>query len=182
MNRWVVAGVVVLLTATSGMLFVGGLAPGVQTGGPPDGATPAANDASTESTPPSSDDVDGSAAATTTTASTPSEPDYDFAIQRVANCGMTCRDVTARLANAGSQTRENVRVTTKVYADGDLLWTGKRNVGALAPGEADTLTKRVDVGLSGAMKIRNNGGYVTIVTVVRSDGATTRFSERRKAA
>ena len=193
MNRRVAGVLVVLLAAaTASILLVGGLGLGESPGAQSDGTTSAtsdttATDATTDRTAPGGD-ANGSAAETTETpptatpTTTATAPNYDFTIERVEECGTTCRDVTARLANAGAATRRNVRVTTKVYADGDLLWRGNETVGALAPGEAHTSTKRVKLGFSGAMKIRNNGGYVTIVTVVESDGGTTRFSDRRKVA
>lgn len=192
MSRRVVGAVVVLLVAatTGGVLFVGGLGPGESPSSPTDespadstGTTTA--DATTEETAASGGTGETGGGNNTTTGTTTETSDssaYRFTIQSIEKCGTTCRDVTARLANAGADERTNVRVTTKLYADGDLLWSGTETVGALAPGEAHTSTKRVDVGLSGGMKIQNNDGYVTIVTVVRSDSGTTRFSERRKVA
>lgn len=193
MSRRVVGALVVVLVAgaAGGVLFVGGLGLGESPSAPADGSPTDSEvtttaDATTGETASGGGGTDGTGAGTdrtTATATETADPSgYDFTIEQVEKCGTTCRDVTARLANAGATERTDVRVTTRVYADEGLLWTGNETVGALAPGEAHTSTKRVDVGLSGGMKIQNNDGYVTIVTVVRSDEGTTRFSERRKVA
>ncbi|MFC4551763.1 MULTISPECIES: hypothetical protein [Halorussus] len=107
---------------------------------------------------------------------------FRLRITSVEKCGSTCRDVTATLKNRREADRHDVRVETKVYADDDLLWSGEETVGTLAGKDTHTTTKRVKVGFSGAMKIKSNGGYVTIVTVIRSDVGTTKFSKRRKVA
>ena len=127
--------------------------------------------------------------ATTTAASespdatrTDADSGYALDVRSIDSCGSACRDVTAALINEGSAARRNVTATTKVYADGDLLWSGDESVGTLSAGESHVSTKRVRVGFSGGMKIRANDGYVTIVTVVRSNSGTTELSERRKVA
>ena len=133
-------------------------------------------------------EVAGAGNETTTTAvsdssgATPADASSGYAldIRSIEKCGSTCRDVTAALTNEGASARRNVTATTEVYADGDLLWSGNESVGTLSAGESHASTKRVRVGYAGGMKIRANDGYVTIVTVVRSDDGTTEFSERRK--
>ncbi|MFC4448852.1 hypothetical protein [Halorussus aquaticus] len=180
MNRRLLAAAVVLLgTVGGGVLFADGAIPGAS---PSDGTTPSAETTDTEAgaSPTGTDSSDSDAGGTTT--GTTDDREYAFTILTVEKCGSTCRDVTARLDNTGGTPRENVRVTTKMYADDELLWSGTQTVGTLGPGESHTSTKRVDVGFSGGMAISANDGYVTIVTVVRSDSGTTRFSERRKVA
>jgi len=175
----------VVLAAGAGALVVTDLPPGEPPGpGAGDVTTTDAGDSTTnvnDSEEESADDSDESTpTVTSTTDDSPSS--YDFTIENIEECGSTCRDVTAVLANTGDETRRNVRVTTKVYADGDLLWSGNETVGTLDPEAAHTSTKRVNVGFAGGMKIQDNDGYVTIVTVIRSDDGTVRFSERRKVA
>lgn len=186
MKRTVLAAAaVVVLAAAVGAsaLFVGGPsdsgdAPG-PIGGGGDGTTTAADGSDDSSGDDSSgSDGDGSSDETTDSTSTP----YRFDIVNIEKCGDTCRDVTATLANTGQETRQNVRVTTEVYADDDLLWTGNETVGTLEPEESHTSTKRVKLSYWDGIKIKNNDGYVTIVTVVRSDSGTVRFEERRKVA
>lgn len=183
-----VAAVVVLAAVVgAGALFVGGPSGSGDVPGPIGGD----GDATTTTTTTVADDADdssgddssssdggGGSDETTTDSSAP----YRFAIVNVEECGDTCRDVTATLTNTGQETRQNVRVTTEVYADGDLLWTGNETVGTLEPDEAHTSTKRVKLSYWDGIKIKNNDGYVTIVTVVRSDTGTVRFEERRKVA
>ncbi|WP_435180318.1 hypothetical protein [Halorussus sp. AFM4] len=184
MNRGVVDGevavavVVLLSVAAGGALFADGGVLGEPSDAPADEATTATTTGNAGS-PTRDDTSDGSAENGT---ATPAGPRYAFAIESVESCGSTCQDVTARLDNTGRAVREDVRVATRVYADGDLLWSGNETVGRLGPDESHTSTRRVDVGFSGGLAISANGGYVTIVTVVRSEDGTARFAERRKVA
>lgn len=185
MNRTVlaVAGVVVLAAVGAGALFVGGPFGSGDAPGPIGGdgaATTTAADGSDDGSGDGSSGSDGGDSSKGTTSS--SSAPYRFDIVNIEKCGDTCRDVTAKLTNTGQATRQNVRVTTKVYAADDLLWTGNETVGTLEPDESFTSTKRVKLSYWEAMKVKNNDGYVTIVTVVRSDGGTVRFEERRKVA
>lgn len=176
-----VAVAVALAVVAGGLWFVGGSLPG-GTPGEVD-ATPAPDSTLTSDTAETEagtavESGTGDAGGT----GEPTGSDYTFSIERIERCGGTCRDVTARLSNAGRETRRNVSVVTKVLADGDLLWSGNESVGTLAPGESHTSTRRVEVGFAGGLKIRANDGYVAIVTVVRSDAGTARFEDRRKVA
>lgn len=163
----VLAGVVVaaLVAATGAGPALGG-----ETTTTP-AATPAAADAPAPAT---------TAPGTTTAGG--SEPAWSFGVDSIESCGGTCRDVTATLANNASTTREGVTVTTRVYADGEELWSGTNDVGTLEPGESNTATRRVDVGYAGALAIEANDGYVTVETVVRWDSGTTTFEERKQVA
>lgn len=109
-------------------------------------------------------------------------PGWSFGIDSIEACGNTCRDVTATLENTGDTTRENVTVTTEMYAGEDLLWKGTNRVGRLEPGENNTATRRVDVGFDGAVAIQSNDGYVTVRTVVSHDGGRTVFENRKQVA
>lgn len=187
MNRGVLLVVVLGVGLVgAGVLFIGGPLPDVTADAGADGpatATPAeeSNPEPTQSDGPDStgDAGDSNAEGTTTRAE---NPGYGFTIETIEKCGSTCRDVTARLANSGSETRRAVRVTTKMYAGDDLLWSGNETVGTLDAGESHVSTKRVQVGFGGGMAIKSNDGYVTIVTIIDSASGTTRFSERRKVA
>jgi hypothetical protein len=167
-SRAVLAVVAVVAVVGGGVLFIGDSVPGETL----DFDSTTESETQTES-------GDGSSNTENTT-ETATRSGYDFVIENIEKCGTTCRDVTARLTNDDSSARQNVSVTTKIYADEDLLWSGNETVGALDSGKSHRSTDRVDVGFSGSMAIRANDGYVTIVTVVESDEGTTRFSERRK--
>lgn len=178
MNRGVVVAVVTVVALVGGgVLFVNGSTPGETPSSATNGATtstmaePTDSEASTES-------GDGVERPTETATSS----GYGFVIENIEKCGNTCRDVTAKLTNDGPEARRNVRVTTKMFADDTLLWSGNETIGTLDSGESHVSTKRVDVGFSGGMAISANDGYVTIVTIVESAGGTTQFSERRKVA
>ncbi|WP_276280571.1 hypothetical protein [Halorussus caseinilyticus] len=187
MNRSVLVAVVVLLGVGGGVLYVNGSGPGGTLDSPDGDGTTGAETATATTTddgaegPATETVADGGDADRTGTATT-GDSNYAFSILRVEKCGNTCRNVTARLSNTGATARENVRVTTEMYADDQLLWSGNESVGTLSVGESHTSTERVDVGFTGGLAISANDGYVTIVTVVESDGGTTRFSDRRKVA
>ena len=107
---------------------------------------------------------------------------FTVSVGRIEECGNTCRDVTASITNNGGNPRPNVTVSTEIYAGGDRVWEGRRELGTLAPDETKTRTERVDVGFLGAAKIKGDGGNVTIVTTVDwSDGSAT-YRERRSVA
>ena len=140
-------------------------------------ATPtAATPAPTPTATPSA--ADAPTAATTTETG----PGWSFAVDSIESCGGTCRNVTATLRNNGSATREGVTVTTRIYADGEQLWSGTNDVGTLAAGASNTASRRVDVGIVGGAAIQANDGYVTVETVVRWDGGTTTFRQRQQVA
>ena len=169
--------VLAVLAVAGGLAFASGIlsdAPLSDSDG--GGSTATTDDAATE--PAGSNAVRRDAATETRGA----DSRYDFAIERVESCGTTCRNVTARLTNEGSEPRENVRVTTVLYADGQRLWSGNETVGRLAAGETHTSTRRVRLGLGEAASIQGNDGYVTIVTLVRTDDTVVRFEDRRKVA
>jgi hypothetical protein len=183
-RRALVAVVVFLGVAGAGVLFVGGSDLGGDFGGSDATDAPSATVSSQTTVAESASDTvrETNEQNDETPPTTTTDSEYAFTIERVENCGNTCRDVTARLTNSGGEPRENVRVATTVLADGEMLWSGNETVGTLASGQSHVSTERVEVGFSGGLQLRANDGYVTIVTEVRSENGTTRFSERRKVA
>ncbi|WP_135829604.1 hypothetical protein [Halorussus halobius] len=190
------ARALVVLAAVAGLVLVGGPAAGDFLSGLADrdsasgaaDSTPTAgrSDATTDGRAGAGTDGTGTAddapAGDAETRTPGSDSRYDFAIQRVESCGTTCRNVTARLSNEGSEPREDVRVTTAIYAEDDLLWRGNETVSRLAGGETYTSTRQVTLGLGEAATIQGNDGYVTIVTLVRSPDGVVRFEDRRQVA
>ena len=163
--------VLVIAVLLVGGTFAFGVGPFGGEGGPAaESTTPTATDGGSES------DAGGSA----------NGPDhvrpFTVSVDRVEECGNTCRDVTASLTNNGGNPRESVTVTTEIYAGEDRVWKGGRDLGTLAPDETETRTHRVDVGYLGGAKIKGNGGTVTVVTTVDwSDGSAT-YREQRTVA
>ncbi|MBX0322939.1 hypothetical protein EGH21_07850 [Halomicroarcula sp. F13] len=104
---------------------------------------------------------------------------FTIDIRSIEKCGETCRDVTVAITNNGGNARENVTVTTNIYAGNDTVWNAEESVGTLASDASRTETKRIDVGLVGGAKIKQNDGEITIETVVRWEGGSATFSERR---
>lgn len=107
---------------------------------------------------------------------------FTLDIRDIQECGRTCRDVTVALTNNGGNPRENVTVTTTIYAGEDAVWEGEEPVGTLDSDETTVRTERVDVGLVGGAKIERNDGRVTIETVVRWDGGSASYHEQRQVA
>lgn len=120
-------------------------------------------------------------APTTSPAAGPAAPrPYSLRIDAIESCGTTCRDVTATLANQADESRRNVTVVTRIYADGDLLWTESERVGTLTSGETHTATARVELSLTDALAVEGNDGYVTVERTVRSDDGTAVLTRRRQ--
>lgn len=107
---------------------------------------------------------------------------FTIDIRNIEKCGETCRDATVAITNNGGSARENVTVTTNIYAGNDTVWSGEESVGTLASDATSTETKRIDVGFAGGAKIKQNDGQITIETVVRWEGGSATFSEQRDVA
>jgi hypothetical protein len=156
------------------------VAPGALFGsGLPDGS------ADNETTPTATVTPDAPTSTETGTATAAERP-FGFTVDRIEECGRTCRDVTATVTNQQSTEASDVTVETRIYAgngtDGDPVWTGERAIGDLAAGESATNTTRVDLGLSDAVAIESEDGWITIETTVSSDGETMTITERRQVA
>jgi archaellum component FlaF (FlaF/FlaG flagellin family) len=105
---------------------------------------------------------------------------FNFRIQEVSKCGLTCRDVTVTAVNNGDTTAENVTVQTRLKADGEVVWRGSENVQKLEPGESTTVTKRVRLGMFELWQVEQNDGFVTAKTTVSWDDGRERFSNRQR--
>jgi hypothetical protein len=118
-----------------------------------------------------------------TTATSEPEPAFAFTIDRIEECGETCRDVTSTLANDGAPARD-VTVYTRIYVgngtDGDVVWEGRERVGALDAGASYTTTKRVELSFADALAVQNAGGWITVQTTIQSDEKTVTDTERRQ--
>lgn len=132
----------------------------------------------------SSDDAeaDGSSGDDESDDSAPERTVRPFTIdtKQIEQCGNTCRDVTVSLTNNGDHTREGITVTTRMYAADDRIWRGEKSVGTLGSDESTTRTARVKIGFVDAAKVKQNGGTVTIETVVRWQGGSETFREQRQ--
>ena len=113
---------------------------------------------------------------------TPPAYDFQFRIVNTESCGNTCRDVTVRLTNGGTETATGVSATSRILVKGDQIWTGTEDIGTVDAGESVTRTKRVKLGVFDAAKVQQNGGYVTIETTVTWDDGSRTFTQRVKAA
>lgn len=98
-------------------------------------------------------------------------------VGRVAACGPTCRDVTARLHNDGAVDLTNVQVYTTISAGDEIVWVDADRVGTVAAGDSYTTTKRIQVGHGEILTIHSNDGFVTVETVVEADQGSTVVTE-----
>jgi hypothetical protein len=167
MVRLVALGVVLLVVAS-------GLGPGVSTAA----ESPTVNDATIDSAAQHAP----TSAAADSAANRSDDRQFDFRIQRVSDCGFTCRDVTITATNTGDATAENVTVQTQLATGERAVWRGSESVAELGPGESTTVTKRVTVGYFDALAVLGNGGDVTANTTVTWDSGSETFTERRKVA
>lgn len=116
-----------------------------------------------------------------------SSPPFTFAIDRIENCGTTCRDVTVTLNNEQSTSASDVTVYTRIYAgnttDEDaIVWQGKEAVGAMDANSSVTRTQRVSLTYGEAYTVQQHDGWITVVTTVQSANETVTFQERRDVA
>lgn len=116
-----------------------------------------------------------------------SGPAFSFLVERIEQCGQTCRDVTVTLTNEQNRTAANVTVYTRIYAgnstaEGDRVWQGKQEVGTMEPESSFTGTERVQLSYREGYAIKQQDGWITIVTTVQSADTTLTFRERRDVA
>lgn len=172
-----VIGVGAVALVALALAFSAGVGPFGPDGGSdfPSSSSPAADDEG------SSSGGSGGGAST----ETPQGP-FDFDIGSVEECGQTCRDVTATLVNQQERRATGVSVYTRIHAgrgtDGDVVWEGTYDVGALGAGASETETQRVELGYFDALKVQNQDGWITIVLAIDTDRRTVTFQERRDVA
>ena len=185
-TKVLVAVVAVALVAT-GVAFTGVLGPSGGDGGGefPTASAPESGSGGSSSAGGGGGGSGGSSDDGGTATPTP-EPPFDLDVDSVESCGQTCRDVTATLENQQDRRATGVTVYTRVYAgrgtDGDVVWEGNRDVGALDAGGTDTATQRMEIGYFDALAIKGEDGWITIVLTIETDSQTVRFQERRDVA
>ena len=198
MKRPLLAAAVVLL------LVGGGIGAAFVTGFGPFSGGPDGGDQSTESFPtqtqtstPSGGDTGGSDGETSggdgetsdsddadSTAESSSTPPFTVTIDRIEECGQTCRDVTSTLTNQQETDATGVTVYSRIFvgnstASDDEIWRGSQQVGALAAEESFTATRRVELSYSEAFAVQQADGWITIQTTIQTDQRTLTYTERR---
>lgn len=134
------------------------------------------------------DDGDASSGTSDSTATPTETPPFSFTIDTIEECGQTCRDVTATLNNQQDDTATGVTVFIRIFAgedntdSEDLVWEGKEEAGTLEAGGSHTTTERVELSLQEANKIKQNDGWITILTTVKSDDTTVTFRDSEQVA
>jgi len=198
MNRTslIAGGIVLIVAAAVGAAMVAGVSPtsavvnGVTDGEPTDDdrETTVVTTSRTTTTGESTTTADGTtvddgSSATTTTETTTADPPFAFAIERIQECGTTCRDVTVTLENRQADAATGVTVTTRIWAgnttDDDPVWTGREDVGRLGSGERYTTTERVELSYSDGYAIERADGWVTVEVTIETDDRSITVTERR---
>jgi len=160
----------VVFLGVGGVAFATGVAPGI---GLVDDSTETVDGRDEPLSPENASelvDMDGTDAA------------FQFGIDSVEECGISCRNATGTLTNDGTAPATNVTVETNVHADGELLWSGREDVGRLKPGETYTSTQRIELPLDKVQSVQANDGAVTIQTIVRFAEGTDVFTAERTVA
>lgn len=129
------------------------------------------------------DTDDAETTTSTTTSGSGTDHPFAFTIDRVEECGSTCRDVTVTLTNQQDVGATNVTVTSRIWAgnstDGDPIWTGTEDVGRLPAGDSYTATKRVELSFTEAYAVEQADGWITLQTTIETDDRTISFTEHR---
>jgi len=173
-----VTAVVVVVLVAGGFVLLDGPTAGVTGETPTDAAGDGDGDAGSESSA-STPLVTVSGGSGTATAEKP----FVFTLDEIEQCGSTCRNVTSTVTNQQSTEATGVNVTTDIYAgnetSGDAIWSGEESVGSLPAGESSTATKRVELGMSDALAVEQNDGWITIETTIESDSKTMTIVQHR---
>jgi hypothetical protein len=193
-QKFVVVAVVVLVALAGGVgaLVIGlGPAPGGESGESVESFPAAGTDSGsgTDGGGSGSGDAGGTDGSETngSDGSSDSVPAFSLLVERIEQCGQTCRDVTVSLTNEQNRTAENVTVYTRIYAgnstaEEDRVWAGKQAVGAMEPGATFTGTERVQLSYREGYAVEQADGWITVLTTVQSDDTTLTFRERRDVA
>jgi len=175
MRRTAAVGVVAVLLVAAGLSLGGGA-----------GATSDGGSGDDVESFPTETPSDGDAGTGTATGTADPGPDFAFAVDRIEECGRTCRDVTSTLRNDGGAAATDVTVYTRIYAgngtDGDVVWEGRERVGSLGAGESSTSTERVELSLADAIAVEGAGGWITVRTTIQSAEETVTVTQRRQVA
>lgn len=116
--------------------------------------------------------TDDPATPTATETGTPVVP-FEFSIGALADCGSTCRAVSATVTNVRVKPARNVTVEIRTFAgnetNGDPVWTNVTDVGLLGPDESVTVEREVVLSTGAAFAVRRADGWVAIEATITSD-------------
>ncbi|WP_416840959.1 hypothetical protein [Haloferax sp. DFSO52] len=132
----------------------------------------------------SSDGTSGDASGSDSTDAASSSPPFTVTINRIVECGQTCRDVTSTLTNQQDTDATGVTVYSRIFAGNstaseDEVWRGSQEVGALDAGESFSTTRRVELSYSEAFAVQQADGWITVQTTIQTDQRTLTYTERR---
>lgn len=112
-------------------------------------------------------------------ATTRLEP-FNLRQQNVTKCGMTCRVVTVTLTNMGNNMAKNISVESRIFAGDSHIETRQTTIRRLRPNETVVRTIRIDAGLQDVIRIKQNGGRITVQSTIKSDDHNmTKISQRK---
>lgn len=130
----------------------------------------------------SNGDADSSDGGSSDGDSAEQQPPFSFRIKKITECGRTCREVTASIANNQNVTAEDVTVRSVIYTDGDKIWEGESQLGDVESGQTVTDTKTVKLSYGDAYKVKQNDGIILVKTYVITEDGTYVYKETRDVA
>jgi outer membrane protein assembly factor BamB len=98
--------------------------------------------------------------------------DLEMRLRNITECGPTCRNVTYSIENPTESGVSDLTADIDIISGGETLVETEQSVGDVAAGEAVTLTDRIELSGSQALKIQDNDRQVTIEVQLRSANAT----------
>lgn len=178
-----VATLVSVLVVSAGCASVGG----------PTATDPTDTPAVTDTEPTAATATDGGGTDQTTTdggtdtataTAGPNDPAFDYQIVEITTINETARNVTVRLTNERNETATGVAVETVIYAgnttaDDQQVWTGDREIGSVAADGSVQFSQTVALSLNEALQVEGADGWITIVTMIRTDDGSVTVTERR---
>ena len=121
----------------------------------------------------------GTGTPTGTAGANASSGPFRLTVANISSCGTTCRLVTANITNSGNTAARNVTVNTTVSAGDTVIARRHARVGRLGPNETASRTIRITVSYGDVSAIQNNGGNITVRSVVTSDRHRQTFVTNR---
>lgn len=121
---------------------------------------------------------------TSTNGETGSSEPFTLTINRIEECGQTCRDVTSTVTNQQETDASGVTVYSRIFVGNstdtdDVVWQGNEEIGDLPGGESYQTTRRVKLSYSEAFAVQQADGWITIQTTIQTDQQTLTYTQRR---
>lgn len=100
----------------------------------------------------------------------------EMRIRNIAECGLTCREVTYVVENPTDTPVSNLTADITLTSGGQTIWENERPVGDVPAGESTTLTDEMTLTQAETATILDNDGTVTIEVELTSANQTRTIS------